>query len=137
LNSTNTNEHPYDWAVSGTPLGVWQTHDGSFSNMMSSVLTIRSDGTGSLKDQSALRGEESWDLVWRHLSPGHLQVVQFWEDKDKQNFSEYLWEDIHYAAEWCSGDTQDRIPVLKDTRAEAFWNLLSPIKLVARADHPG
>jgi len=47
----------YQWAVDGPSVGIWRTNSGSATMLMSSVLTLRSNGTGTLVEHSTLFGE--------------------------------------------------------------------------------
>jgi len=38
----------YQWAVEQGPIGVWQTNSGSATVLMSNVLTLSPDGTGTV-----------------------------------------------------------------------------------------
>jgi len=88
--------------------------------MMGSVLTIKKDGTGSVRDYSALRGEESWDIVWSHMGPGNLQIFQFWEGENS-DITDERWDNVHYEAAWIESDVSDRVPILKYREHDSFW----------------
>ena len=128
LSTAKQTEHPYDWAVDGPPIGEWKTEDGSFSAMMGSVLTINKDGTGLLYEYSPMQGEHSWDLVWRHVGRGHMQIIQFWDNENESAIADDRWENVHYTATWIESDVR-RSPVLKNLKTEGFWNVLSAMSL--------
>jgi len=128
-----SDSHPYDWAVSGPPLGVWRSVLGSASVLMADTLTIKPDGTGSLDLRSTFRGDESVNLVWRHLSPGVMQIVPLYDGLHPAAITEDLWEPINYMADWQQTDSADREPVLKNQHRDDFWTLTGALQLVARA----
>lgn len=125
--------HPYDWAVTGPPLGIWRTALGSASLLMADTLTIAADGTGTLDLRSAFRGNESVGLVWRHLSPGVMQIVPMYDGLQPAAITEDLWEPVNYVAAWQQTDSADREPILKNQHRDNFWTLTGAMQLVARS----
>ena len=101
--------------------------------MMGSVLTINKDGTGTRKDYSALFGDRSWDLVWRHIGTGHLQIIEFWEGENNE-ITDESWDNIYYKATWIKSDVSDRVPVLKNPEDHSFWDFVAPVCLISRSE---
>ena len=125
-----TELHPYDWAVTGPPIGIWTSAVGSFSVMMEDTLTISADGMGSLHTHSVFRGDETIDLVWRHLSPGVMQIVTLDDGLLPSAITEDMWDQVKYIADWHTSDVGGRQPVLKNKHYDDFWTLTGAMRLV-------
>jgi hypothetical protein len=118
-----------DWAVSGPPIGVWVTAAGTADALMRDTLCLRADGTGDLRSQSALHGEETLPVLWRHKGPGLLMVAMRFPGEDASEPPE--WEVVRYAAATLTTDTATQ-PVLKNTGDDVFWTLAGPVALLSR-----
>lgn len=125
-------EHPYDWAVSGAPLGRWGTVHGSFGVVMQEQLHLKPDGTGILDCTSALRGQETVNLAWRHIEPGHLQLLELDAGQPGEVSADDVWQSIHYRVDWCVTDCGENQPVLRNCTEEVFWVLSGPVQLLGR-----
>lgn len=125
-----TELHPYDWAVTGPPIGIWTSAVGSFSVMMEDTLTISADGMGSLHTHSVFRGDETIVLVWRHLSPGVMRIVPLYDGLLPSDITEDMWEPIRYISDWHTSDVGGRQPVLKNKHRDGFWTLTGAMRLV-------
>ncbi|PID96480.1 MAG: hypothetical protein CSA84_04940 [Actinomycetales bacterium] len=129
------NTHPYDWATSGPPLGVWRTALGTAGAVMGESITFNADGTGRLDTHSAMRGNESFELVWRHMGEGRLQIICLEPDETRDDITDDMWETVLYLADWQTNDLGLREPILKNRSREEFWHLSGPIQLVVGAEN--
>ena len=137
-NATTRMPHPYDWAVSGPPIGVWGTAEGSFSNVMATVLTLLPDGTGRVADQSAMFGERVLPLLWRFERPGELRIYTLsGSDDDRPEIADD-WDVFRYRADWRQFDIGEGPVLVNDGTTgwyprTGFWTLDAPVQLIAPA----
>lgn len=123
--------HPYYWAVNGPPLGVWQTDLGTASALMRDAFTMRSDGTGELREVSMMQGERVSPFIWQHSDPGVLCIQASYGGEPVENDE---WETIRYCADWSETDVGSACPVLRNLDSDRFWILVGSVQLVKRAD---
>ena len=133
------NPKTYQWAVDNPPIGIWQTNSGSATVLMSSVLTILPDGTGSYMQRSTSQ-EGEFSIIWRHR-PGELQIYQGNEEHPVPVY-ENDWEIFRYRADWRQYGIGSG-PILINDRLKpesvvypkgGFRIFDSPIELIGRAE---
>lgn len=108
--------------------------------LMSSVLELSVDGTGSVEHRSRLSQDEQRKLLWRCDTPGELQIYQAHEDYPYPE-NEDDWDVFRYQTDWRRFDSGSG-PVLVNHAVEdgwlvknGFWTLASPIQLVSRGNN--
>ena len=129
----------YQWAVDNPPIGIWQTQSGSATMLMSSVLTISPNGTGSYVQRSTMQ-EGEFSIIWRHR-PGELQIFERIEDYPEPVYDND-WNVFRYRADWREYDigagpilVNDGIkPESVACPKDGFWIFDSPIALIGRAE---
>ena len=127
----------YQWAVEQGPIGVWQTNSGSATVLMSNVLTLSPDGTGTVAYYATLTDDAEFPLFWRFDQPGELRLFQIDEDYPAPQKDDD-WEVFRYRADWREFDIGAG-PVLVNDGIEndsgaypinGFWVFDSPIELI-------
>ena len=129
-------DHRYQWAIDGPPLGTWRTFEGTFSNVMATELTFRSDGTGTVLRSSAIGGGEETPLRWQQPEPGQLWIGLVFEDGEAPDPAED-GDLFRYTASHAVSDAGSS-PVLINHGDEpdgwipagGFWTLDAPVSLV-------
>ncbi len=101
---------------------------------MGESIIFNNDGTGRLDTCSAMRGGESFELVWRHVAEGHLQIICLETGETGDDITDDMWETVFYMADWRASDLHPREPILRNRSREEFWHLSGPIQLVGRAE---
>jgi hypothetical protein len=103
---------------------------GTGNSLMQDTLCLRPDGTGYVKNASVLRGEETLPVLWRHETPGQLNLATLLPDEDPED-PELLWEHIRYCAAVIATDVGP-IEALKNIENDVFGLLVGPITLLSR-----
>lgn len=131
--------HPYDWAIDNPPLGVWRTAEGSFSNVMGAVLTIRADGTGEVLHYSGFRGDHEREILWQFEAPGGLRIYEIDEEHPVPEIEDD-WDSFRYRTDWRVFDVGSGPVLVNDwvedgwLKADGFWQFEGPIHLVSGAE---
>lgn len=118
------------WAVEGPPLGLWVTNKGTADQLMRDSLYMAPNGTGFVRTQSLLRGEETLPIMWRHRGPGLLSIAQLLPEDDPEADPE--WEKVRYTDAATSNDVADNIRVLKNIDNDTFWTLTGPVSFLSK-----
>ena len=126
----NQSTHPYYWAYKNPPIETWTSATGTFHVVMHEEIAFLTDGTGKLTKRSALFGEEIETFQWRHVKPGHLELLldDSLVEEHEAIEGDDEWETVKYQCSWSHTDV-GRIPTLENTDGDGFWWLQDPIHL--------
>ena len=122
--------HPYFWAYETPPIETWTSTTGTFHAVMHEEIAFLPEGIGKLTTRSALFGEEIKTFKWRHVKPGHLELLldDSLDDKHEAIEGDGEWEIVKYQCAWSQTDV-GRIPTLENAAGDGFWWLQDPIHL--------